>query len=895
MQKRHYVSLLVAAISIALIAGVAMKINNHYHHQARAANTYSPPTSIAANCSSDATSALNAWFASLPADSVVNLPDNSCYLVSNSPASLFIVQNSKGLTINGNGTTLEQTAYAGNNESQPVLTLGANNDLTVNDLTVKGPSSNSGDTQEGDAGIIMWQNNTVLLNALTITSVDGDGLDVYPLSNDPGVNWNVTVDNSTLENIGYHAIVPEAADGFTFENSTVTSGNIDAEVDFACDTPQFANDCGTPTNPAIGVQNMTYNNDSFPNGMELLDGMSCMPIGNWTVENNNFGNGGMVLEFNTTYSLSLQAFNFCGQSSGLTVQNNTSTGTSQNPCCGSGSPYIVLQGWKNVNISNNHLVYDVNQGLIGGPVVDLWSDSNVMIANNTFGNYYNITAAEAPAGWPANVAITTCGNTTGPVATPSKGAACATTTKAPPPSTPTGLKVTNNSPTSVSLSWSASTDTGGPGLGGYYIYRNGTLIGYVASSSLTYTDNSVTAGSTYSYTVEAFDNSTPTRIASPASAIVTDTTLKVVVVPPTAPTQVTAKASSSTSVAVSWTASTDGSGPGLKGYFITRNGVTLNPYLPVQTTSYTDTSATGGQSYAYKVQAQDVSGNFSAVSSASSTVTTPLPTDTTPPTQPTKLVATTVNASQINLSWTASTDDVGVANYTVWRSSGTASAIKIATVTTTSYGNTNLSASTKYNYYVVAVDAAGNSSKPSTTVSAATNASTPTAILAGVVDNASGKPLANVHVQTGTHGSAAGMVSAYTNSSGVYVLTNLSPSAVHVITYSLAGFKTVAYGADYSPTFYVHNVTLDTSATILAGIVKNTAGKPLANVYVHSGGLGSTTGMVSTHTNSAGGYVLLNLSPSIIHVITYSLNGYTSLLYTTDYPTGVYVHNVTLN
>src|SRR5262245_7037339 len=74
----------------------------------------------------------------------------------------------------------------------------------------------------------------------------------------------------------------------------------------------------------------------------------------------------------------------------------------------------------------------------------------------------------------------------------------------------------------------------------------------------------------------------------------------------------------------------------------------------------------------------------------------PPPADTTPPTVPAGLTATAQSASQINLAWTASTDaGTGVAGYRVFRNAG---ATAVATVTTASYNDTNLSASTTYTY-----------------------------------------------------------------------------------------------------------------------------------------------------------------------------------------------------
>ena len=101
---------------------------------------------------------------------------------------------------------------------------------------------------------------------------------------------------------------------------------------------------------------------------------------------------------------------------------------------------------------------------------------------------------------------------------------------------------------------------------------------------------------------------------------------------------------------------------------------------------------------------------------------TTLGTDTTAPSTPTGLTATPVSTTQINLSWTASTDNVGVTGYQVFRNGN-----QIATTTTPSYSNTGLSPSTSYSYAVKAVDAAGNLSALSATVSATTPAADTTA------------------------------------------------------------------------------------------------------------------------------------------------------------------------
>ncbi len=92
----------------------------------------------------------------------------------------------------------------------------------------------------------------------------------------------------------------------------------------------------------------------------------------------------------------------------------------------------------------------------------------------------------------------------------------------------------------------------------------------------------------------------------------------------------------------------------------------------------------------------------------------PVP-DTTPPSIPTGLLVTAISSSQINLSWTASTDVVGVTGYKIFHSG-----VQIGTSATSSFSSTGLSPSTSYTYVVSAFDAAGNVSAQSASASAIT-------------------------------------------------------------------------------------------------------------------------------------------------------------------------------
>jgi len=113
--------------------------------------------------------------------------------------------------------------------------------------------------------------------------------------------------------------------------------------------------------------------------------------------------------------------------------------------------------------------------------------------------------------------------------------------------------------------------------------------------------------------------------------------------------------------------------------------------------------------------------NGCSTTSSPPTPTTPPPptVDTTPPSVPAGLTGTPVSTSEVNLSWTASTDNVGVAGYKVFRN-GT----QVGTTSSTSYQNTGLAGGTAYSYTIAAYDAAGNTSTQSSSVSVTTSATT---------------------------------------------------------------------------------------------------------------------------------------------------------------------------
>ena len=265
------------------------------------------------------------------------------------------------------------------------------------------------------------------------------------------------------------------------------------------------------------------------------------------------------------------------------------------------------------------------------------------------------------------------------------------------PSAPESLAAADITMTSTKLSWAAPTN--GVAVSTYEVYQNGALKTSVSGTTTSVTGLAV--ASSNNFYVKAKDAS---GNFSAASSTLTVTTLADTAVP-TTPATLSATATTQTTTNLSWTASTDNIG--VTGYNVYQNG-TLK--TTVSTTSYAVTGLTARTAYTFNVKAKDAAGNVSA-SSNTITVNTLATPDTTTPTAPTTLAASGTSQTTTSLSWTTSTDNFAVTAYDVYMN-GTLK----ATVATTSYAVTGLTAQTAYNFFVKAKDAAGNLSASSNTI-----------------------------------------------------------------------------------------------------------------------------------------------------------------------------------
>lgn len=192
---------------------------------------------------------------------------------------------------------------------------------------------------------------------------------------------------------------------------------------------------------------------------------------------------------------------------------------------------------------------------------------------------------------------------------------------------------------------------------------------------------------------------------------------------PTAPTGLIKSSTNYTTIGLSWTASTASPGCTITGYDVYRNGTKVGS---ATTNSYTDTGLVADGSYTYYIVANDSGPNASAQSS--SVVFTTLA-DNLAPNIPTSFAATSASAASVSLTWVAPTDlpnpgGSGVAGYYIYRNGAATPTYTVASPTTLSFVDTNVSASTKYTYVISAYDKDANESAPSTSVSATTLAPT---------------------------------------------------------------------------------------------------------------------------------------------------------------------------
>jgi chitodextrinase len=277
-----------------------------------------------------------------------------------------------------------------------------------------------------------------------------------------------------------------------------------------------------------------------------------------------------------------------------------------------------------------------------------------------------------------------------------------------PPTAPGNLRVVDTAQTQIAIAWDASSDDGA--VAGYEVFLNGD---HVATHDATgYNFGGLTCATSYKLSVRARDDtgnvSAIESVEGSTNACPGDGE------PPSAPSGLTVSSTQATSVAISWSASTDN--VGVTGYDVLVGG---SPVGTVTGTAHTFEGLSCGMQYALGVRARDAAGNVSAITAIqASTAACPPGADRTAPSVPTGLAVTSTTSTAIGLSWNASTDNVGVTGYDVL-----VNGAQRATATGTSATLADLACGTSYTLAVRARDAAGNVSA-AMSVGASTSACT---------------------------------------------------------------------------------------------------------------------------------------------------------------------------
>ena len=257
------------------------------------------------------------------------------------------------------------------------------------------------------------------------------------------------------------------------------------------------------------------------------------------------------------------------------------------------------------------------------------------------------------------------------------------------PTTPGNLAATAGTG-QVALTWQASTDD--VGVTGYRVYRGTTQIATLGASAHSHTDTGLAPGP-YSYTVRAIDAAR--NLSDPsntATATVPDTTA------PTVPQNLTARSA------------LEAGGPHVAGLDRQRRRHGLPGVPRSRWRSRTSVPPVFLHEHECPPRATQLHGACPRRRrqpirlSNTATVTVP---DTNKPAAPTNLDATANGSTQVNLTWDASTDDVAVTGYRVYRDGTTWSTVSSGT------SSSDVVLPGTYTYEVRAVDAADNLSDPS--------------------------------------------------------------------------------------------------------------------------------------------------------------------------------------
>jgi titin len=373
---------------------------------------------------------------------------------------------------------------------------------------------------------------------------------------------------------------------------------------------------------------------------------------------------------------------------------------------------------------------------------------------------------------------------------------------------------------SVSLTWTPPASNGGAAVSGYNIYRStspggeGSTPVKTGVTTTSFTDTSLTNGTTYYYTVAAVNAAGTSPQSNEASATPRATV-------PSAPTGLVASAGDG-KVMLSWTVPNSDGGSPITGYNVYRSttpgGEGGTVFATAVSSTYTDQAVTNGTTYYYTVAAVNAVGTSPQSGEANATP------QATAPTAPLGLTASAGN-NLVSLSWSvpASTGGSPITSYNVYRSTspgGEGSTALATGVTTASYTDNAVTNGTTYYYKVAAVNSAGTSPQ-SNEASATPKVPSAAAYIGRVGSATASSSQTTISVPVGAPGVAAGhtlvvslllsstrqlttAVSATDSAGNSYVVgrdTNDGSSGDRTVVLVSVGVKALAAGGSITLTY----------------------------------------------------------------------------------------------
>ena len=281
------------------------------------------------------------------------------------------------------------------------------------------------------------------------------------------------------------------------------------------------------------------------------------------------------------------------------------------------------------------------------------------------------------------------------------------------PGAPTSLSATASGTARINLTWTAPASTGGSPITGYKIEVSSDggsswsdLVANTNSTTTTYAHTGLSGGTTRHYRVSAI-NANGAGTPSNVDNATTGSTV------PGAPTSLSAAASGTTRINLTWTAPASTGGSPITGYKIEVSSDGGSSWTDLEantnstTTTYSHTGLAAGATRHYRVSAINTNGAGTPSNVANAT------TGTTVPGAPTVLQATASGNTRIDLSWTApaSTGGSAITGYKIEVSSDGGSnwsdLVANTNSTTTTYSHTGLAAGDTRHYRVSAINTHG--------------------------------------------------------------------------------------------------------------------------------------------------------------------------------------------